>query len=151
MNKNIGIGGTEVAPVASEAITDIAHNRTLFVEQLTSEPPGQPVIVEGLTNISSVFEYFRPTVGIRFQDENGQPVNEKLEFRQLSSFGIKGLAQHSVFLKDLSAEREQYVKMMQQLSGNKLLITALEDPMSKAAILNTIQSMISALENGLMD
>ncbi|MDQ0109302.1 hypothetical protein SAMN05660909_05341 [Chitinophaga terrae (ex Kim and Jung 2007)] len=147
MNKSIGIGGIEVTPTASEAIVDIAHNRTLFIEQLTSDPPEQPVIVQGLTNISQVFEYFHPAVHIRFQGEDGQAVEEKLAFTQLSGFSIKGLSQQSVFLKDLSSEREQYVKMMQQLAGNKRLIAALEDPAARRALLSTIQSMISTLEN----
>ena len=59
-----GIGGTEVEGDASEAIGEIAQNKTLMVEKLTAEAPFKPEIVEGLTSIDDVFNHFQPSVEV---------------------------------------------------------------------------------------
>ncbi|MCW3463836.1 hypothetical protein [Chitinophaga nivalis] len=146
MNDHYGIGGTEVRPDASEAMADISQNRTLFAEKLTPQAPVKPVVVEGLTSVEGVFQHYSPTVQVDFQDAAGQTVVETLAFHHLGDFGVKGMTAQSDFLRDLSAEKEQYLKIMQQLQTNKILQAALADPAARKAMLATIQCLLQELQ-----
>ncbi len=75
-----GIGGTEVPMDASEALTEIAQNKSLLVEKLTDEAPFKPEIVEGLTSIDDVFNHFRPSVDVDFEDSEGNSKRRKTFF-----------------------------------------------------------------------
>jgi hypothetical protein len=141
-----GIGGTEVKGDASEAITEIPQNRTLLIEKLTAEPPVKPQIVEGLTSIDDVFNHFRPTVGVDFEDAEGKSKEEKLSFHNLADFGTKGIIAQSATLQDLNMQKDQYLKIIKQLKSNKLLRKALENPETRQAVLNAIYAMSKEIE-----
>lgn len=142
----MGIGGMELSPSTNEAIIDISHNRTLFVEKLTNQIPLKPEIVKGLSTITQVFEYFKPSLNIEFKDELGRSIHEKMDFHQLSDFGVNGITAQSDFLNDLAIEKTQFLKMMMQLKTNRLLAAALEDSKSRKALLDSLQSMLHDLE-----
>ncbi|RFS25021.1 hypothetical protein DVR12_07495 [Chitinophaga silvatica] len=146
MNENLDIGGMELSPSANEAIIDISHNRTLFVEKLTNQLPQKPEIVKGLSNLVQVFDHFKPSVNIEFTDGCGRNIHEKLDFHQLGDFDIKGIVAQSSFLNDLSSEKTQFLRMMMQLKTNKLLVAALEDNESRQAILESLAAMLRDLE-----
>ena len=63
---NKGIGGNEVPIDASEAILEIAPNRTLIAQKLSAENPVKPELVEGLNTLDKVFEHFKPTIKVDF-------------------------------------------------------------------------------------
>ncbi|MBN2736342.1 MAG: hypothetical protein JXR70_05130, partial [Spirochaetales bacterium] len=107
-----GIGGTEVPQEANEAISEIAQNRTLMVEKLTVDAPVKPEIVTGLTSIDDVFNHFLPTIDVGFEDSEGASKEEKLMFKSLADFGIKGITAQSEFLKDLTYQKEQLLKII---------------------------------------
>lgn len=141
-----GIGGTEVPMDASEALTEIAQNKSLLVEKLTDEAPFKPEIVEGLTSIDDVFNHFRPSVDVDFEDSEGNSKEEKLSFKRLADFGIEGITAQSNFLKDLTNQKEQFLKIVKQLKSNKLLRKAIETQETKEAMLNTIYALIKEIE-----
>lgn len=141
-----GIGGTEVKGDASEAITEIPQNRTLMVEKLTGDPPVKPEIVEGLTSIDDVFSHFNPSIEVDFEDNEGVSKKEKLSFKGLSDFGVKGITAQSEFLKDLTSQQEQFFQIIKQLKSNKLLRKALENADTKEAMLNVLLSLIREIE-----
>jgi hypothetical protein len=141
-----GIGGTEVQGDANEAISEIAQNRTLMVEKLTDEAPFKPEIVKGLTSIDDVFNHYQPSVDVDFEDAEGNSKEETLSFRGLADFGIKGITAQSAFLKDLTNQKEQFLKIVKQLKSNKLLRKALENPETKEAMLNAIYAMVREIE-----
>lgn len=141
-----GIGGTEVPGDASEAISEISQNRTLLIEQLTADAPFKPEIVEGLTSIDDVFNHFSPTVEVDFQDAEGVTKEEKLSFNGLADFGVKGITAQSKFLKDLTTQNEQFLKIVKQLKSNKILRKALENKETKEAMLNTIYALVKEIE-----
>jgi len=141
-----GIGGTEVKGDASEAVGDIPQNRTLLVEKLTAEPPVKPQVVEGLTTIEEVFDRFRPSVDVEFEDSEGKTREEQLSFQGLSDFGVKGIVNQSAFLQELTQQKEQYLKIIKQLKSNKLLRKALENPETRQAVLNAIYAMSKEIE-----
>lgn len=141
-----GIGGTEVEGDASEAISEISQNRTLMIEKLTPNSPIKPEIVEGLTGINHVFEHYKPKIDVDFEDNEGGEKKEKLAFNNLADFGIKGITAQSDFLKDLTSQKEQFLKIVKQLKSNKLLRKTLESGDTKQAMLNAIYAMIKEIE-----
>ncbi len=141
-----GIGGNEVKGDASEAFADIPQNRTLLCEKLTGDAPIKPEIVGGLQTIDDVFEHYKPEVEVEFEDSEGTERKETLSFRGLSDFGVKGITAQSDFLKNLTIEKEQYQKIVKQLKSNKLLRKTLENPDTKADLLEVMYALIKELE-----
>lgn len=141
-----GIGGTEVEGDASEAISEIAQNKTLMVEKLTADAPFKPEIVEGLTSIDDVFHRFQPAVEVDFEDAEGNAREEKLAFRGLADFGIDGITAQSKFLQDLTNQKDQFLKIVKQLKSNKLLRKAIESADTKEAMLNAIYALVKEIE-----
>jgi hypothetical protein len=86
-------------------------------------------------------------VEVDFEDAEGTTRKETLRFGNLGDFGIRGITAQSSFLKDYTAQTEEYSKIIKQLRSNKILKTALSDPAAKAAMLEAIYSMIAELEN----
>lgn len=147
MDSNYGIGGNEVKTDASEAFADIPQNRTLMAEKLTKDAPVKPQIVHGLQTIDQVFENYKPTVEVDFEDAEGVSKKETLHFNGLADFGVKGITEQSEFLKDFATQKEEYLKIIKQLKSNKILKTALADPDAKAALLDAINGMLTELKN----
>jgi len=141
-----GIGGQEVKGDASEAVGEIAQNRTLLVENLTEGAPVKPQIVTDLKNIDEVFEHYHPELEVEFEDQEGTGRAEKLQFKGLSDFGVKGITKQSDFLKDLANQKEQCYKIIKQLKSNKLLRKALEKEETKGALLNSMYALIKEIE-----
>lgn len=144
--QDYGIGGTEVRGDASEAISEIPQNKTLVVEKLTADAPFKPELIQGLTSLDEVFQHFSPTVGIEFEDAEGKEKEEKLSFKNLADFGVGGITAQSDFLKELTNQKEQFVKIIRQLKSNKLLRKALENRETKEAMLNAIYALTKEIE-----
>lgn len=145
MASNYGIGGNEVKLDANEAILEIPQNRTLIAQKLTGDTPIRPELVQGLNTIEQVFEHFKPTAKVNFEDADGATKPEELKFSNLGDFGIKGITNQSKFLSNLQTEKDQYQKIIKQLKTNKILKSALDDPDAKSALMETIQDLISEL------
>lgn len=141
-----GIGGTEVQGEANEALSEIAQNRTLMVEKLTADAPFKPEIVQGLTSIDDVFSHFSPSIEVDFEDSEGVSKEEELSFKNLADFGVKGITAQSSFLKDLTNQNDQFLKIIKQLKSNKLLRKALDNKETKEAMLNTIFALVKEIE-----
>jgi len=146
MNDSYGIGGNEVKTDASEAFADIPQNRTLFAEKLTRDAPVKPEIVHGIQTIDQVFERYKPTVELDFENLEGAATKEALHFHNLGDFGMKGIIAQSDFLKSNAIQKEEYLKIVKQLKGNKILKAALTDPDARQALMDAIQGMIAELK-----
>ncbi len=142
----VEIGGQLVPQQSFEAITQISSNRTLLVQKLTSKPT-KPEPITGLKTIDDVFAHFQPNVNVEFENEQGAPVKEELRFSNLSDFRKEGITEQSDFLKNLSAQKENYQKFIKQLKSNKILKSALNNAESKKAYLQALQAMIQEIEN----
>ena len=139
---NYGIGGNEVKVDANESIAEIPSNRTLIVQKLTDEAPATPESVYGLETIEDVFQRFEPTVELNHVDAEGKEVKEIMAFKNLGDFDVKKIKEKSDFLSKLDIEKEQGIKIARQLSSNRALQKALEDPTVKNAIMEVIESSI---------
>ncbi len=144
---NYGIGGNEVKVDAGESIADIPANKTLLIQKLTNEAPVTPEAVYGLQTVEQVFEKFAPNVEVEFQDEQGTDVKEKVSFKNLGDFGSKSIKKNSDFLSKLDIEKEQNTKIIRQLTSNKGLKKALENPETRAAIVQVLEESLKEIEN----
>lgn len=142
---NYGIGGNEVKKDASEAISNIPSNRTLLIQKLTNETPVSPEAVYNLTSVEDVFEKFAPKLEVEFQDESGSDVKETINFRNLGDFNPKAIKEKSDFLNNLNVEKEQNTKITRQLTSNRALKKALENPETRAAIIETLEASLAEL------
>ena len=142
-----GVGGNEVKIDANEAIAEIPSNRTLLVQKLTEEAPLQPETTYGLETLEDVFERFQPSVELEFQDQEGNEILEKLDFKGLSDFSAKKLKENSPFLSQLNIEREQYLKISRLLSSNKALLKSLSDEEARAEMIQVLEASLVELED----
>lgn len=142
---NYGIGGNEVKKDASEAISNIPSNRTLLIQKLTNETPVSPEAVYKLETVEQVFEKFAPKLEIEFQDENGSDVKEMMNFKNLGDFNPKAMKENSQFLNKLDVEKEQNTKITRQLTSNRALKKALDNPETRAAIIETLEASLAEL------
>lgn len=142
-----GVGGNEVKIDANEAIAEIPSNRTLLVQKLTEEAPLQPETIYGLETLEDVFERFQPSVELEFQDQEGNEIPEKLDFKGLSDFSAKKLKENSPFLSQLNIELEQYLKISRLLSSNKALLKSLSDEEARAEMIQVLEASLVELED----
>lgn len=142
---NYGVGGNEVKIDANEAIAEIPSNRTLFVQKLTDEAPITPEIEYGLETVEDVFERFKPSVTLGHQDQEGNEIQEVLEFLNLGDFGAKSIKEKSAFLSQLDVKREQLLKMSRQLTTNRALLKAIADPEVKAALIELLETSLQEI------
>lgn len=143
---NYGIGGNEVKTEAGESIADIPSNKTLLIQKLTHEAPVTPEAVYNLKTVEEVFEKFAPNIEVEFQDEQGTDVKEKVSFKNLGDFGSKSIKNNSAFLNRLDIEKEQNTKIIRQLTSNKGLKKALENPETRAAIVQVLEDSLKEIE-----
>ena len=142
---NYGIGGNEVKKDASEAISNIPSNRTLLIQKLTNESPVAPEAVYKLETVEQVFEKFAPKLEVEFQDESGTDVKETIKFENLGDFNPKAIQENSQFLNKLNVEKEQNTKIVRQLTSNRALKKALDNPDTRAAIIATLESSLEEM------
>lgn len=139
---------TEVQDIeVGEAILEFPQNRTLMVEQLTHDEPTRPEVVKGLKTVEDVFEQFKPNVDVEFQDLEGVPKKENLNFTNVGDFGVKGITAQSSFLQGLQVQQDEYQKIIKQLKSNKQLRTVIEDMDTKQALINAIHALLKELES----
>ena len=142
---NYGIGGNEVKKDASEAISNIPSNRTLLIQKLTNETPVSPEAIYKLQTVEDVFEKFAPKLEVEFQDENGTDIKETINFKNLGDFNPKAIQEKSQFLNKLNVEKEQNTKITRQLTSNRALKKALDNPETRAAIIDSLELSLAEL------
>jgi hypothetical protein len=144
---NYGIGGNEVKVDASEAIADIANNKTLFVQKLSVNDAARPEVVYDLKTVEEVFAHFKPECSVEFETREGGSKKEDFRFANLGDFGVKKVIEQSPFLTDLNTEVEQYSKVAKQFKTNKVLKSIVENPETKEALSNALTALLQELNS----
>ena len=142
---NYDLGGNSVNPEVSEAMAEIAPNKTLFIQKLTADEPIKPQVVN-IQTVEEAFEYFKPNVDVEFAKQDGTNSKENLQFANLGSFSLKNIVNESKYLKNVNLEHEAYIKIMKQLKSNKALKTVVENPETKEAFVNVLRALALELE-----
>lgn len=142
---NYGIGGNEVKEYASEAISDIANNKTFLIQKLTVNDTVKPEAVYNLKSVEDVFEHYKPTQTVSFETKDGLIKEEEFKFSDLGDFGIKKIVSQSFFLTNLDSDVEQYTKLSKQFRNNKVLQSIIADAESKKALVNALTTLLTEL------
>ena len=140
------IGGNEIKPESAEGIANIHHNRTLLAQKLTQEAPVNPEVVYGLKTVEAVFDHFKPEVEIEMESLDGMPTKETMKFRSVADFRVKEMVAQSPFLRSLDAQYQEYTQISRRLQGHRILQTALGNPDTKAALIETLQALVAELD-----
>lgn len=141
------VGGNAVKMDASEGMAEISMNRSLFVQKLTNDDPIKPQAVYDLKTVDEVFQHFQPSIEVEFEKQDGSTSEEKIAFNGIADFKASNIVNQSAFLQGLNNEKDDYQKIMKQMKTNKLVKTVMENPDSKAAFMNALQSLIQELDN----
>ena len=142
---NYDLGGNTVEVQVSEAMADIAHNKTLFIHKLTSQDPIRPQAVN-LQSASEVFDHFQPNVDVEFEKPDGSSLTENLKFTNVGAFSVKNIINDSLYLKNVNLQHEAYLKVLKQLKTNKALKTVIDNPQTKEAFVNALRALAAELE-----
>ena len=142
---NYDLGGNSVNPEVSEAMAEIAFNKTLFVQKLTADDPIRPEVVN-LQTVDEVFAHYKPNVDVEFLKEDGSTASENLKFTNVGSFSVKNVINDSKYLKNVNLEHDAYLKIMKQLKTNKALKLVIENPETKEAFVNALRALAVELE-----
>ena len=106
---NYDLGGNAVNPEVSEAMAEIAPNKTLFIQKLTAEETYKPEAVN-IQSVEQAFEHFKPNVDVEFTKPDGSSASENLKFSNVGSFNVKNIVNDSKYLKQVNLENEAYLK-----------------------------------------
>ncbi len=142
---NYDIGGNTVEVQVSEAMAEIAPNKTLFIEKLTADEPIRPEVVN-IQSVEQAFEYFKPNIDVEFKKQDGSTVTENLRFNNVGAFSIKNVVNESRYLKSINGEHDSYLKILKQLKTNKALKTVIENPETKEAFVDALRALAAELE-----
>lgn len=145
-DEEYGIGGNEYKQKSSEGIANIPKNRALFIEHLTDDDAIGPELVYKLGTTEQVFEHYKPTKEISFENEEGQAIRETFRFANVSDFSLKNLTRQSEFLNGIHTEVKFYQSAIKELSTNKVLNRALGTPDDKQNIINVLIQCKEELE-----
>lgn len=144
---NYGIGGNEVKVDASEAISEIANNKTLLVQKLTVKDAIKPEAIYDLKTVEDVFDHFKPKQSVDFSTKDGSVKSEEFYFSNLGDFGVKKIIEESLFLTDLNSDVEQYTKIAKQFKSNKVLQTVVSDPEKNKALIAALSALLIELND----
>jgi predicted component of type VI protein secretion system len=70
-----------------------------------------------------------------------------MNFKNLGDFNPKAMKENSQFLNKLNVEKEQNTKITRQLTSNRALKKALDNPDTRAAIIETLEASLAELTN----
>ena len=142
---NYDLGGNAVNPEVSEAMAEIAPNKTLFIQKLTAEETYKPEAVN-IQSVEQAFEHFKPNVDVEFTKPDGSSASENLKFSNVGSFNVKNIVNDSKYLKQVNLENEAYLKIIKQLKSNKTLQKVMENTETKEAFVNALRSLAAELD-----
>lgn len=135
---------------SSAKVSLIDQNKTLMIDQYTKDvEPGDPELVEDITNIQDAFDHFKPAVEVDFVDEEGGSVNEKLHFSEIRDFEAQGgkgkLVENSQFLSGIKAKIDVNAKVRKSIEQNRKLRDILKTQESRDELKAMLQSMLDEL------
>ncbi len=134
---------------AQDGIIEFPQNRTLYVDQFTSDAPTSEEDREPFKakSMNDVFEHFQPRVeGVELDTEEGGTVSEDFDFRSLKDFDDDALIAQSEQLSGEQAKINAYNAVVRQLEKNKTLRNALKDAAARGQLANALKALLAELE-----
>jgi len=135
---------------AGGKVNAISQNKTLYIGQFTNSV-SDPELFQDAKTINDVFEHFKPSVDVEFQDEEGSSVDETLSFKEMKDFEVNNgsgqLVTNNSFLMDIKSNIDANAKMKKQIEQNKKLRDILVNKESKEELKKTLQHLLNELES----
>ncbi len=140
------LGGVVIDEGTSEAIKLLHDNKTAIISKFTADSMSQAP-VEGIQKLQEAFDHFQPQVDVSHTTEDGQEINETLNFTSMSAFTVKGMIEQSGYLQELKGKEDDYQTLIKRLMTNKVFQKLLADPVGKAAFVEALNAMIAELDD----
>lgn len=125
----------------SDGITEVPHNKTLIIEQLTAKEPTKPEIISGLQSIKDVFENYKPSVGVFLKDYKGAITNEQFSFNSLADFQLEKILTKSKSTQSLVDYKNFLFTLANKVNANKNFKKVIDSKESKDGLLKLIQQL----------
>lgn len=120
-------------------------NKTLYVGKFTNDPEVEPAVITGLKTMLAVFEHYNPNVEVIFKGADGNDSPEKIEYKSLGDFTLRGLMKKSSTLQQINTREDFLTDMNRALRSNAQLRTILADDSLRRQLLAIIDQMIEML------
>lgn len=131
-------------------VNAIDANKTLVIDQYTSDASEEPELFQGALNMKEVFDHFKPTVDVDFETAEGETVSETLHFNEIKDFEVNGgkgnLVTNSKFLSDVKLHVDNAAKLRKQIEQNAKLRNILKDAQGREELRAMLQQMLNELE-----
>lgn len=125
-------------------------NKTLLIDQFTTDATEEPELFEDAKTMADVFDHYKPSVEVEFENEHGETVSETLHFNEMKDFDVNGgkgnLVSNSQVLSDIKVHSDNAAKVRKQIEQNSKLRTILKDSQSRDDLKALLQSMLDELE-----
>jgi len=134
---------------AGGKVNAISQNKTLYIGQFTDQV-NEPELFQEAQTMSDVFEKFKPSTTVEFQNEQGDFIEETLSFNEMKDFEVNNgngqLVSNSSFLLSTKNNIEANTKIRKQIEQNKRLRDILANAESKDELRNVLQNLLDELE-----
>ena len=132
-------------------VTPLDNNKTIIIDQYTSDiEVGNSELFEGAKTMQDVFNHFKPTVDVEFEDEQGGIVSEKLHFNEMRDFEANGgkgnLVANSQFLSGAKSKVDVSAKIRKQIEQNRRLRDILKDAEGKAELKELLEALLQEIK-----
>jgi Uncharacterized protein conserved in bacteria len=135
---------------AGGRVNAISQNKTLYIGQFTDRVV-EPELYQDATNINQVFEHFKPSVEVDFQNEDGEIHEETIRFNEMKDFEVDNgngqLVTNSSFLLNLKSSIDANTKMKRQIEQSKRIRDILGNKQSKQELREVLQYLLDELES----
>jgi hypothetical protein len=100
--------------------------------------------------MQDVFDHFKPTVNVEFEDEMGGIVSEQLHFNEMRDFEANGgkgnLVTNSPFLSGAKSKVDVAAKIRKQIEQNRRLRDILKDDEGKAELKELLEALLQEIK-----
>ena len=140
----------DVEEDAGAKVNAIDANKTLVIDQYTSDASEEPELFQDAKTMKDVFDHFKPSVDVDFENESGEIVSETLHFDEMKDFEVNGgkgnLVTNSRFLSDIKIHEDTAAKVRKQIEQNAKLRNILKDAKGREELRTMLQEMLNELE-----
>ena len=132
-------------------VTPLDNNKSIIIDQYTSDVEvGNSELFENPKTMQDVFNHFKPTVNVEFEDEQGGIVSEQLHFNEMRDFEANGgkgnLVTNSPFLSGAKSKVDVSAKIRKQIEQNRRLRDILKDAEGKAELKELLETLLQEIK-----
>lgn len=131
-------------------VNAIDANKTLIIDQYTSDAGEDPELFQEAKTMKDVFEHFKPSVDVDFESETGDIISETLHFNEMKDFEVNGgkgnLVANSKYLSDIKLHVDNAAKVRKQIEQNSKLRNILKDEKGREELRMMLRQMLDELE-----